>query len=181
MNVTSLALPDVFLIEPRLFRDDRGFFLETFHSARYAAAGIPGAFLQDNHSHSAPGTVRGLHYQLRHPQAKIVRCVRGRIFDVAVDIRRSSATFRRWIGVELSEANHLQLFIPAGFAHGFCVPDVESDVEYKCTSYYDPADDRGVLWNDPSLGIAWPVHNPIVSQKDQSYAPLSLARDDLPD
>lgn len=180
MRIVAADLPGVLIVEPMVFGDDRGFFLETYHEERYVEAGLPRRFVQDNHSRSAPGTLRGLHYQLRHPQGKLVRCVRGAILDVAVDVRRGSPTLGKWIGVELSEANHRQLYIPPGFAHGFCVPSVQSEVEYKCTDYYYPEDECGVIWNDPGLAIAWPVNAPLLSAKDARYARLGPERDDLP-
>ncbi len=180
MKVIPTELPGVLIVEPQVFGDERGFFLETYHQQRYAEAGLPERFVQDNHSRSMPGTLRGLHYQLNHPQGKLVRCVRGAIFDVAVDIRRGSPTFGKWVGVELSEENKRQCYIPPGFAHGFCVPRTLSEVEYKCTALYDPADERGVLWNDPGIGIAWPVTAPLLSPRDGGFAPLSTNRDDLP-
>ncbi|HLB35016.1 MAG TPA: dTDP-4-dehydrorhamnose 3,5-epimerase [Gemmatimonadales bacterium] len=180
MKVIGTALPGVVIIEPKVFGDDRGFFLETYHQQRYAAAGIPEQFVQDNHSRSVPGTLRGLHYQRERPQGKLVRCVRGAIFDVAVDIRRGSPTFGKWVGVELSEDNKRQLYIPHGFAHGFCVPAVVSEMEYKCTDFYHPEDESGVIWNDPAIGIAWPIRNPVLSQKDAGFPPLTPERRDLP-
>lgn len=180
MNVIKTELDGVVIIEPRVFADPRGFFFENYQAARYAAAGLPDRFVQDNHSHSIVGTIRGLHYQLRHPQAKLVRVIQGSVIDVAVDIRRGSPTFRKWVAVELSAANKRQLFIPAGFAHGFCVPHEPSDVEYKCSEYYVADDQQGIIWNDPSLAIAWPVLEPHLSEKDQMYGPLTDDRTDLP-
>lgn len=180
MNVTKTALPGVLIIEPRVFGDQRGWFFESYHERRYAEAGLPSRFVQDNHSRSAPGTVRGLHYQVKRGQGKLVRCVRGMIFDVAVDIRRGSPTFGKWLGVELSEDNKRQLYIPPGFAHGFCVPQELSEVEYKCTDFYVPEDESGVIWNDPTIGIKWAVADPIISEKDSRYLPLAPDRADLP-
>lgn len=180
MKVVPTALPGVMLIEPQVFRDRRGFFFESYHAERYARVGLPERFVQDNHSCSAPGTLRGLHYQLHRPQGKLVRVLRGAVFDVAVDIRRGSPTFGRWVGVELSADNKRQLFIPAGFAHGFCVTGGESEVEYKCTDYYVPEDQRGILWNDPALGIEWPVREPILSDKDRAFPRLADRAGDLP-
>lgn len=180
MKIIRTALTGVLIIEPRVFGDERGFFLETYHAKRYAEAGLPGPFVQDNHSRSAPGTVRGLHYQLEHAQGKLTRCVRGAVFDVAVDIRRGSPTFGKWVGMELSAENNRQLYIPPGFAHGFCVPSEESEVQYKCTDYYAPEDEHGVIWNDPSIGIEWRIDDPILSNKDRGYPALSPDRDDLP-
>ncbi|MHC4092272.1 MAG: dTDP-4-dehydrorhamnose 3,5-epimerase, partial [Planctomycetota bacterium] len=166
MNVLATELDGVVIVEPTVFSDSRGFFFESYQAERYAEAGLPPRFVQDNHSCSKPGTIRGLHYQRSRPQGKLVRVVRGAIFDVAIDIRRGSPTFGRWVGVELSAENKWQLYIPPGFAHGFCVPRETSDVEYKCTDYYDPDDQRGVLWNDPRIGIRWPVDVPTISEKD---------------
>jgi dTDP-4-dehydrorhamnose 3,5-epimerase len=181
MKVLLTELEGVLIIEPDVFSDERGFFLESFNAARYIQAGLPAdAFVQDNHSCSVPGTIRGMHYQLRHPQAKLIRVIRGAVIDVAVDIRRGAPTFGKWVGVELSAENKRQLFIPTGFAHGFCVPDEISEVEYKCTAYYAPDDQHGVTWNDPLLEISWPVRDPILSKKDAGYPPLSPDRSDLP-
>ena len=175
MKVLATALPGVVIVEPRVFEDKRGFVLESYQAARYAAAGLPERFVQDNHSRSAPGTVRGLHYQLRRPQGKLIRVVVGAVLDVAVDIRRGSPTFGRWVGVELSAANKRQFYIPPGFAHGFCVPAEASEVEYKCTEYYVPEDERGVAWNDPTIAIAWPVTAPLISDKDKAFPRLDSA------
>ncbi|HEX9631412.1 MAG TPA: dTDP-4-dehydrorhamnose 3,5-epimerase [Gemmatimonadales bacterium] len=180
MKVTRTELDGVVIIEPRVFEDGRGFFFESYQAERYAAAGLPERFVQDNHSHSAVGTLRGLHYQLRRPQGKLVRVLQGSVLDVAVDIRRGSPTFGKWVGVELSAANKRQLFIPAGFAHGFCVPTEPTDVEYKCTDYYVGDDQHGVIWNDPSLAIRWPIAEPLLSDSDRGYAGLTDAREDLP-
>jgi len=180
MKVLTTELPGVVLIEPTVYRDQRGFFLETYHAGKYRAAGVEGIFVQDNHSHSVRGTVRGLHAQRRHPQGKLVRVLRGEIFDVAVDIRPSSPSFRRWVGVRLSAESFRQMYIPPGFAHGFCVLSETADVEYKCTELYDPADEVGILWNDPELGITWPVREPILSQKDRAAPRLAELTDRLP-
>jgi len=180
MKVLTTELPGVVLIEPTAYRDQRGFFLETYHAGKYRAAGVEGIFVQDNHSHSVRGTVRGLHAQCRRPQGKLVRVLRGEIFDVAVDIRPSSPSFRRWVGVRLSAESFQQLYIPPGFAHGFCVLSETADVEYKCTELYDPADEVGILWNDPELGITWPVREPILSQKDRAAPRLAELTDVLP-
>jgi dTDP-4-dehydrorhamnose 3,5-epimerase len=172
VRFTSLALPEVILVEPDVHRDPRGFFLETYHLEKYRAGGIPGPFVQDNHSRSIQGTLRGLHAQRRRPQGKLVRAVNGEMFDVAVDIRRGSATFGRWVGVRLSGENFQQLYIPPGFAHGFCVLSAVVDVEYKCTDFYDPADEIGLAWNDPDVGIEWPVRDPTISDKDRRLSAL---------
>lgn len=160
------------MIEPAVFADARGFFMETYQRRRYANSGIDRVFVQDNHSRSCRGTVRGLHYQLRHPQAKLVCVIRGEVMDVAVDIRKGSPTFGRSAAVVLSDTNHRQLFVPEGFAHGFCVLSGEADLLYKCTDYYAPGDEYGILWSDPKLGIDWPVTSPVTSEKDQAYLPL---------
>ena len=166
MNVITTELPAVLLVEPTVFRDDRGFFLETYHAAKYAAAGIAGPFVQDNHSRSVARTLRGLHAQLREPQGKLVRAVEGEIWDVAVDIRPSSPTYRRWVGAVLSAENFRQLWIPPGFAHGFCVLSASAQVEYKCTALYRREDEIAIAWDDPDLAIAWPVDHPLLSAKD---------------
>jgi dTDP-4-dehydrorhamnose 3,5-epimerase len=180
MKFLSTDLPGVVLIEPDVYRDKRGFFLETYHADKYRAAGIDGIFVQDNHSHSVRGTVRGLHAQRHRPQGKLVRVLQGEIFDVAVDIRRGSPTFRRWVGVRLSADNFRQIYVPPDFAHGFCVLSEMADVEYKCTELYDPADEFGVLWNDPALGISWPVREPLLSEKDRTAPRLAELTEMLP-
>ena len=153
-----------------MHRDARGFFLETYHREKYAAGGITGTFVQDNHSRSGRGTLRGLHAQVKRPQGKLIRVVEGEIYDLALDIRRGSPTFGRWVGMRLSGDDFRQLWIPPGFAHGFCVLSEVAHVEYKCTEPYDAADEISILWNDPDLGIAWPIRDPMVSAKD-SRAP----------
>ena len=180
MKVRETPLPGVLVVEPKVFRDDRGFFIETFSTRTLSGSGIPAFFVQDNHSRSTRGVLRGLHYQLATPQGKLVHAARGSIFDVAVDIRVGSPTFRKWFGVELSDENLWSLWIPPGFAHGFCVLSDVADVIYKCSTLYDASDDRGVKWNDERIGIEWPVSDPIVSEKDSRLAGLSLSRDDLP-
>lgn len=160
------SLEGITLCVPEVFQDARGFFLETYHAEKYAAGGVRAAFVQDNRSCSSQGVLRGLHYQLRKPQAKLVSCIRGRILDVAVDIRRGSPSFGQWESAELSDANHHQLYIPPGFAHGFCVLSDVAEILYKCSEFYDPADDFGVRWNDPDLGVLWPVKDPVLSRKD---------------
>jgi len=172
VKFTPLALPDVILVEPDVHRDARGFFLETYHAEKYRAGGIAGPFVQDNHSRSVQGTLRGLHAQRRRPQGKLVRAVDGEMFDVAVDIRRGSATLGRWVGVRLSGENFQQLYIPPGFAHGFCVLSAVVHVEYKCTDFYDAADEIGLAWNDPDVGIEWPIRDPIISDKDRKLPTL---------
>jgi dTDP-4-dehydrorhamnose 3,5-epimerase len=180
MNIRETPLPGVLLLEPKVFRDERGFFIETFNTRSLVGSGVAAEFVQDNHSRSTRGVVRGLHYQLRSPQGKLVHVARGRIFDVAVDIRLGSPHFGEWFGTELDDENLASLWIPPGFAHGFCVLSDVADVIYKCTTLYDPADDRGILWNDPAVGIEWPVESPIVSLKDSRLRKLSDTRFDLP-
>lgn len=183
MNVHRTDLPGVLLIEPRVYRDDRGFFYEAFNSdvfAAHAAEGLPTRFVQDNHSRSTERVLRGLHYQLLRPQGKFVTCVRGTIFDVAVDVRIGSPNFGRWTAMTLTGDEPRYLWIPPGFAHGFCVLSPVADVIYKCTEVYDAADDRGVLWSDERIGIVWPVSNPLASPKDQHYVGLDPNRPDLP-
>lgn len=166
MNFMPGGLPGLVVVEPRVFRDDRGFFLEPYHAPRYKAGGITVDFVQDNHSFSTHGVLRGLHFQKSPGQAKLIRCARGRIWDVAVDIRPGSETFGKWWGLELDSESHRQLFIPVGFAHGFCVLSPEAEVMYKCSSIYDPATEAGIAWNDPQIGVQWPISEPVVSQRD---------------
>lgn len=168
MNVRETNLPGVLLLEPRVFEDVRGWFMETYHGPRLSLAGINVSFVQDNHSFSREGVLRGLHYQIRHPQGKLVRVVRGAVFDVAVDLRRKSATFGQWHGVKLSAENRLQLYIPTGFAHGFLALCDRAEVIYKCTDVYHPEHERTLVWNDPQVGIEWPIDgNPHLSEKDE--------------
>ncbi len=166
MNVIQTGLPGVLILEPKVFADERGFFLETYHAARFREAGIAAPFVQDNHSRSKRGVVRGLHYQEPNAQGKLLRCTRGVLFDVAVDIRRGSPTFGRWFALELTEQNMRMLWVPPGFAHGFCALTDEADLIYKCTELYAPRHDRSILWNDPDIGIAWPVKDAVLSPKD---------------
>lgn len=172
MKITTTALPGVLIIEPKVFADARGFFLETFQSKRYARAGITLPFVQDNHSRSKHGVLRGLHLQRRRPQGKLISVSRGSVFDVTVDINPQSATFGEYVGLELNDENHLQLWIPPGYAHGFCVLSEVADIHYKCTEFYDPTDEAGVIWNDPDINIAWPVQSPLLSAKDQQLPQL---------
>lgn len=178
MKISHTKLKDCLIIEPRVFGDERGFFLETFQAIRYdQEAGIDMPFVQDNHSRSAKGVLRGLHFQKTKPQGKLVRVVRGEVYDVAVDIRKGSTTFGKWVGVTLSENNKKQFWVPPGFAHGFVVLSDAADFEYKCTDYYDPSDEGCILWSDPDLDISWPIANPTLSTKDKSakrLADLSL-------
>jgi dTDP-4-dehydrorhamnose 3,5-epimerase len=173
MKITETALPGVLLLEPKVFGDARGFFMESWNARSFAAAGLDLDFVQDNHSRSARGVLRGLHYQLANPQGKLVRVTRGAVFDVAVDIRRSSPHFGQWVGYELSDSNHQMLYIPPGFAHGFVVLSEVADFFYKCTSLYDAASDRGIRWDDAAIGITWPDTGaaPLLSGKD-AVAPL---------
>ena len=174
MRFVETELPGVLLIEPEVFHDPRGFFLETFHAAKYRQGGIAYDFVQDNQSRSAQGTLRGLHAQRRKPQGKLVRAIEGEIFDVAVDIRPGSKTFGRWVGATLSADNFRQIFVPPGFAHGFCVLSAMAQVEYKCTDFYDRADEIGARWD--SAGIAWPIRHPVLSPKDAALPPLDELR-----
>jgi dTDP-4-dehydrorhamnose 3,5-epimerase len=179
VKVDATALPGVLRITPTVFRDDRGFFLEWFNARAFAAAGLPTAFVQDNHSRSAAGVVRGLHYQLARPQGKLVRVTRGAVMGAAVDIRVGSPTFGRSTTFDLSDQNLGMVWIPPGFAHGFCAL-IDADVVYKCTDFYAPDDDHGVLWNDPDIAIPWPAAAARVSAKDARYLPLRAPRSDLP-
>jgi len=175
VKVTPTELPGVLLVEPTVFRDVRGFFVETFQAERYAAAGIPGPFVQDNLSRSGKGTLRGLHFQEPHAQGKLVQVLRGAVWDVAVDVRKGSPHFGRWVGAELNDENRHQLWIPSGFAHGFCVLSESADFFYKCTALFAPEAERAVRWDDPALGIRWPVEAPRLSAKDAAAPPLSQA------
>lgn len=171
MNVITTPLAGVLILEPTVFGDQRGFFLETFREEELRALGIP-AFVQDNHSRSSRGVLRGLHAQRTFPQGKLVRCARGAVFDVAADINPASPTYGQYVGVELSDTNHRILYIPPGYAHGFCVLSEDADFLYKCTDYYKPGDEIGVVWNDPDLAIAWPISQPQLSAKDQALPTL---------
>ena len=175
IKCTETDLPGVLLIDPCIFKDSRGFFMETFHQKKYTEAGIDHAFVQDNYSHSTRGTLRGLHYQLNNPQGKLVYVITGEIYDVAVDIRRGSPGFGKWVGQYLSDKNRRQIFVPEGFAHGFCVLSETADVLYKTTDLYNPDDEHGVLWSDPTIGIDWPVDMPVVSDKDKQFPGLKEA------
>ncbi len=174
MIVRPMELPEVRLIEPRAFTDSRGYFFELFQAGSYEQHGIRTAFVQDNLSRSVRGVVRGLHFQLGRPQTKLIQVIRGAVFDVAVDVRRSSPTFGRWVSAILSDENHHQLLIPEGFAHGFCVLSDTADLLYKCSDYYAPQEERTLLWNDPDVNVAWPVQGePILSPKDSAGTPLA--------
>ncbi len=176
MNIRSTSIPDLLILEPRVFEDARGFFFESFNRRELKKAGIDYDFVQDNQSRSTRGVLRGLHYQIRQPQGKLVRVVRGEVFDVAVDIRRSSPTLGKWVGVTLSEQNKHMFWIPPGFAHGFLVLSETADFLYKTTDFYSPADERTIVWNDPQLSINWPFDGePVVSTKDAAGRLLSEA------
>ena len=176
MQFEATNFPGLLLLQPRVFHDERGYFMETYHLQEFTGAGLDVRFVQDNHSQSVRGTLRGLHYQLVHPQGKLVRVVRGEVFDVAVDLRRKSAQFGRWFGIRLSETNWRQIYIPPGFAHGFYTISDIADVVYKCTDFYHRASERTLLWSDPVLGIDWPGTQPLLSAKD---AAGTLLRDAL--
>ncbi len=171
MKIFAAPLPGVMVIDPDVHRDRRGFFLESYHARKYAEGGITDTFVQDNHSRSGRGTLRGLHAQCRQPQAKLVRVVHGEIFDVTVDLRPASPTLAQWFGVVLSAENLRQCYVPVGFAHGFCVVSESAEIEYKCSAFYDPEDEISIRWNDPQLAIAWPVRDPLLSERDRR-APL---------
>jgi dTDP-4-dehydrorhamnose 3,5-epimerase len=180
LKLVETPLPGVVIVEPRVFRDERGFFLEVWNAGTFAAQGLDLEFVQDNHSQSQQGTLRGLHVQLPNSQGKLVRCTEGTIFDVAVDIRLGSPTFGRWFGVELSAENFRQLWVPPDFAHGFCVLTPRAQVQYKCTTLYDPPADLAIAWDDPAIGIEWPVAEPLLSAKDRAAARLESLTDRLP-
>jgi dTDP-4-dehydrorhamnose 3,5-epimerase len=180
MKFISTALPGVMLVEPDVHRDERGFFVETYRYDKYANGGVDVSFVQDNQSRSTRGTIRALHAQRRHPQGKLVRTIPGMIFDVVMDIRRCSPTYLRWISLELSSDNFCQIYVPPGFAHGICVLSEFAEIEYKCTDYYDPGDELRIIWNDPSIGIKWPVSAPILSAKDAGAKTLIEQFDLLP-
>ncbi|WP_207064081.1 dTDP-4-dehydrorhamnose 3,5-epimerase [Motiliproteus sp. SC1-56] len=173
MEVIASSIEGCKIIQPKVFGDHRGFFLETFQAARYAECGIDLPFVQDNYSRSSKGVLRGLHFQINKPQGKLVRVVRGEVFDVAVDIRCDSPTFGRWEGVILSEENKTQFWVPPGLAHGFVVLSETADFEYKCTDYYDPTDEGCLIWNDSEIGIEWPVTDPLLSDKDRAGQTLA--------
>ena len=173
MKILPSSLPEILIIEPAVFRDERGFFMETYQQRRYTEAGIESVFVQDNLSRSVGGTLRGLHYQVKHGQAKLIQVIQGTIFDVALDIRRGSPSFGQWTSVHLSAENKRQLFLPEGFAHGFCVLSESAQIVYKCTDYYAAEDEGGVLWSDPTLAIAWPISEPLLSEKDSQLPCLA--------
>jgi dTDP-4-dehydrorhamnose 3,5-epimerase len=175
MNIRETSLPGVLLVEPKVFGDSRGFFVELFHARRYAEGGIPGPFVQDNYSRSVKGTLRGLHFQEPQAQGKLVQVIAGAVYDVAVDIRQGSPSFGRWFATELDADGARQLYVPPGFAHGFCVLTDTADFMYKCTATYAPEHERGVAWNDPDIGIPWPVERPMLSAKDAAAPRLKDA------
>ena len=180
MRVTLVDIPGVLLIEPNVVRDQRGCFVETYHEQRYGEAGMTERFVQDNYSRSVRDTLRGLHFQEPHAQGKLVMALEGVVYDVVVDVRKGSPSFGKWYGVELSGENLLQIYIPSGCAHGFCVTSGTAAFMYKCTEYYSLKDERGILWNDPALGIAWPAITPILSEKDQANCTLATMDTELP-
>lgn len=181
LQIIETSLPGVLLIKPRVFQDPRGFFMETYRENVLAEAGIRETFVQDNHSHSSRGVLRGLHYQLRSPQAKLCRVASGEVLDVAVDVRLGSPNFGKWVSAVLSGENYTQIYIPKGFAHGFVVRSEKADFLYKCSDYFDASDDRGVLWDDPDIGIDWDMPEPILSDKDKRYLRLAqVPHDQLP-
>lgn len=174
IEITPTALEGVLIITPKVFGDERGFFQETYHADKFAELGLPTNFVQDNHSRSKRGVVRGLHYQdMRAPMAKLVRCTAGRLLDIAVDLRVGSPTFGKWVGVELAEDNHRQLLVPVGFGHGFVVLSEYADLQYRCTNFYAPETEGAVLWNDPAIGVDWNVEEPILSARDQQAQTLA--------
>lgn len=176
MKVLKTELPEVLVLEPKIHGDDRGFFFESYHRERYREVGVDVDFVQDNHSKSAQGVLRGMHWQVEKPQAKLVWCIRGKIFDVAVDLRPGSPNFGKWTGVELDSDSKRQIYVPAGFAHGFCALTEGVEIIYKCSSLYDPSDEGGVIWNDPAIGIRWPIEAPSLSKKDAVLPPLAQAK-----
>jgi len=171
MQFERTSIPDVILCKPDVLRDKRGFFMETYHAARYLNGGVACSFVQDNRSLSKRNVLRGLHFQLRKPQSKLISCMHGEIFDVAVDIRQGSPSFGKWVGALLTEQNAYQMFVPDGFAHGFCVLSESAEIMYKCSGFYDPSDDCGLTWNDPDVGVEWPCNSVVLSDKD-SRQPL---------
>jgi dTDP-4-dehydrorhamnose 3,5-epimerase len=179
VRVETTPLPGVLVVHPPLFRDDRGFFLEAWRHDRFEAAGIPDHFVQDNQSRSMAGTLRGLHWQWRKPQAKLVRVLSGRIFDAVVDVRRGSPHFGQWFGLEMNAEDFTSLYVPVGYAHGFCVLSDTAEVLYKCSDTYDPGGEGGLIWNEPAVGISWPIEAPTLSPRDQKHPRLDPSRADL--
>jgi dTDP-4-dehydrorhamnose 3,5-epimerase len=180
VRAVPTRLPGVIIIEPDVHRDGRGFFLETYHADKHRGLGVPGPFVQDNHSRSIAGTLRGLHLQVLRPQAKLIRVIEGEIFDVAVDVRRGSPAFGQWVGFKLSAEDFRQVYVPAGFAHGFSVVSQVAQIEYKCTELYDPESEIGIAWNDPALAILWPVEHPLLSDRDSRHPRLATLTARLP-
>ena len=172
MNITETKLSGVLIIEPKVFGDARGFFKETYQAERYRETRIEYTFVQDNYSRSQKGVLRGLHYQITKPQGKLVSCPKGAVFDVAIDVDPISATFGQYVGIELTEDNNRQFWVPPGYAHGFCVLTDTADFQYKCTDYYDPSDEGGLIWNDPDVAIDWPIDQPLLSDKDSKLPTL---------
>jgi dTDP-4-dehydrorhamnose 3,5-epimerase len=181
MEIIKTSIPEVIVFIPPVFTDSRGYFLETYQQQKYAEAGISKPFVQDNQSYSTKNVLRGLHFQLRHPQGKLVRVTQGTVFDVAIDIRKNSPTFGKWHGEILSAENKKQMYIPENFAHGFCVLSDSAEFVYKCTDFYVPGDESGLIWNDPQLGIKWPIVQPILSDKDAALPSLADVLEFLPD
>ncbi len=179
MKVTESRLKGVYLIKPQVYEDPRGFFFESYHRDRYKDQGIDVDFVQDNYARSTQGVLRGMHYQIKRGQAKLVWVPQGEVFDVAVDLRKDSPTFGQWDGYALSSKNKYQLFVPAGFAHGYCVISETADFAYKCSDYYFPEDEGGFIWNDPQVGVEWPIEDPVLSEKDQNHS--TLEKTTLPD
>lgn len=181
MEIIKTSIPEVIVFVPPVFTDSRGYFLETYQQKKYAEAGITEPFVQDNQSYSTKNVLRGLHFQLRHPQAKLVRVTQGTVFDVAIDIRKNSPTFGKWHGEILSAENKKQMYIPENFAHGFCILSDSAEFVYKCTDFYVPGDESGLIWNDVQLGIKWPIEQPILSEKDAGLPSLVDVLELLPD
>jgi dTDP-4-dehydrorhamnose 3,5-epimerase len=180
MTLIPTEIPDIRLIQPKVYEDARGFFLESYNQAAYEAIGIMGPFVQDNHSRSQKNALRGMHAQLRRPQGKLIRVIHGEVFDVVVDLRRNSATYKKWAGFVLSDRNFQQCYIPPGFAHGFCVLSDTAEFEYKVTDYYDPESELHLIWNDPEIGIRWPISDPILSAKDAQGVLFKAVASQLP-
>jgi dTDP-4-dehydrorhamnose 3,5-epimerase len=180
MKIISTAIPEVIVFEPQVFTDSRGYFLETYQEQKYRDAGIPKPFVQDNQSFSIAKVLRGLHFQLKHPQGKLVRVTKGEVFDVAIDLRKTSPTFGQWHGEILSADNKRQMYIPENFAHGFCVLSETAEFLYKCTDFYHPGDEVGLIWNDPEIGVKWPISDPILSEKDLVLPTLAKVMNLLP-
>ncbi len=181
MIIEETNLPGVLILEPKVFLDDRGYFLETWNSTRYEQVGIPGPFVQDNISFSKKGILRGLHFQYPQSQGKLIQVLSGEVLDVIVDIRSGSPTYSQWVGEILSESNHRQIYVPPGFAHGYCVTSETAIFSYKCTDFYNPATEHGIIWNDPDIGIEWPIAQPVLSPKDAVYPRLKdLRPENLP-